>query len=175
MKSITQTKIIDRTLIGIKTKDIAWTVGLILVATLAPAIFAYTPQNQWLTGTLVNATLFLAAYYLPLINAVLISVIPSTIALSHGLLPFPMATFIPYIIFSNILLIASFKFLKEKPLFGILVGSFIKFSFLYFLTFLFFKQINTPLVSMFHWPQLATALAGGLLFISGLKIFKIKI
>lgn len=174
MKQKTQTKIMTLPLIGTKTNDLTWTVGLVLAAIIAPAIFAHTPQNQWVTGTLVNTALFLAAFRLPFANAVLVAIVPSTIALSRGLLPLPMAMLIPYIMIANVLLISVFKGLNKKPLIGVIIASLVKFSFLYVLTLIVASKLSSPLIVMLQWPQLITALAGGFLALAIIKTFLTK-
>lgn len=161
-------------LVSYQVKSLTWTIGLIAAAIAAPAIFAHTPQNQWLTGTLVNATLFLAAYKLAPANALLVAFFPSTVALTQGLLPLPMALLIPYIITSNIILMLVFGRFKKRPLFGVIVSSLAKFSFLYVLTLIIAERLNFQLISMLQWPQLFTALAGGMLAITLIKIFTKK-
>lgn len=166
-----KTKALSLPLISFKTKDLAWTIGLILAVTITPAILAHTTQNQWITGTIVNATLFLAAYKLRFFNAILVAIIPSTIALTRGLLPLPMAMLLPYIILSNIVLIAIFSTLKKKILPGVVLASLGKFLFLYLITFFIAKNLNNSLLSMLQWPQLITALAGGFLALMIIKVF----
>ena len=168
-KMMTKTNTLPQPLIGYKTGNLIWTIGLIAAVIITPAIFAHTAQNQWITGTLVNAILFLAAYKLKIFNALLIAIIPSTIALIRGLLPLPMAMLIPYIILSNVILMTVFSIFKKRILPGIILASLSKFLFLYLITLFIVKGLNTTLVTMFQWPQLATALAGGLL---ALMIFK---
>ena len=64
-----------------QAKDIAWTFGFILAAVIFPALLAHTPQNQWITGTIVNAILFLAVWRVGLVNAAFVAALPSSIAL----------------------------------------------------------------------------------------------
>lgn len=149
--------------VNYQTKDLTWTIGLTMVAIIAPALLAHTPANQWITGTLVNATLFLAAWRLGLLNATLVATLPSSIALSRGLLPAPLALLIPYIIVSNLILMGAFIALQRKIKVAILVGALMKFFFLFVLTSLIFSQLSPTIRFMFSWPQLATALAGGMI------------
>jgi len=157
-----------------QVKDLAWTIGFVVAAIIFPALLAHTPQNQWVTGTIVNAILFLAVWRVGLVNAALVAALPSSIALMRGLLPALMAVLIPYIIISNIILIAAFYLLKKYPLAGIISASIAKFLFLFAVTTYFIK-IAGPLIVMMHWPQLFTALAGGLIAVGIIKIHvKIK-
>jgi hypothetical protein len=143
-----------------------------LASVVAPAIFAHTPQNQWITGTLVNAILFLAAHKLAPANALIVAVLPSTVALMRGLLPLPMAFMIPFIIVSNVVLILVFGLLKKHLLWGVFASSLAKFLFLYILTLILAEKLGATLIYMFQWPQLFTALVGGLLFISIINLSK---
>src|SRR4030042_2354869 len=154
-----------------QAKDIAWTFTFTLAAIVFPRLLAHTPQNQWVTGTIVNAILFLAVWRVGFVNAALVSALPSSIALLRGLLPAPMAVLIPYVILSNIILVAVFYALKKYPLAGIITASFGKFLFLFAITSYFIK-VASPLLVMMHWPQLFTALAGGLIAVGIIHIQK---
>lgn len=154
-----------------QVKDLAWTLGFTLAAVIFPAILAHSPANQWITGTIVNAILFLAVWRVGMANAALVAALPSSIALTRGLLPAPMAILVPYIILSNIILIAVFYFFSRFPLLAICTASLAKFIFLFAITF-YFVKVASPLLGMMHWPQLATALAGGLIATAVIKISK---
>lgn len=158
--------------IGYKTSELTWTVGLITAVIIAPAILAHTPANQIVTGTIVNSLLFIAAYRLPLANALMIAILPSSVALMRGLLPAPMAMLIPFIIISNTVLISTFSVLKRTPLVGILTASVAKFALLYLSIWIVGQQLNSQLVAMFQWPQLITAMLGGFVFLNLLKFFQ---
>lgn len=154
-----------------QTKNALWTVGFLIAAVIFPALLAHTPHNQWITGTIVNALLFLAVWRVGIVNAALIAVFPSSIALLRGLLPAPMAIMVPYIIISNLAMIFVFFALKKYPLAGIISSSIAKFLFLFTITS-FFIKLATPLLIMMQWPQLVTALAGGLIAVGTIKVSK---
>lgn len=145
---------------------VAKPVALLLVAFVAP--FSH---NQMITGSLVNATLFIAAAVLSLESAITIAVLPSLIAVSLGTLPAPLAPMVPFIILSNILLIlvvVAFRRLNIKTNFlvKVFLASLVKFIFLlsvsaFVLNFLFHKQLPAVIMNMMSWPQLITALVGG--------------
>ncbi len=153
------------------TKDLLWTVGFVVAAVAFPALLAHAPQNQWITGTIVNAILFLAVWRVGLVNAAFVAALPSTIALARGLLPAPMAALIPYIIISNFVLISVFYAAKRHPLSGMIASSAAKFIFLFAVSSFFFKAAG-PLLYMMQWPQLFTALAGGLIAAGIIKTSK---
>jgi hypothetical protein len=152
-----------------QTRDLLWTIVFIVSAVITPAILAHAPQNQWITGTIINAIIFLAVWRVGVVNAAFIAFLPSSIALLRGLLPAPMAILIPCIVLSNIILIAAFYALKKYPLAGIISASLAKFLFLFAISTYFIK-IASPLLIMMHWPQLFTALAGGLIAVGAIKI-----
>jgi len=153
-----------------KTKDVFWTIGFVFAAVLFPALLAHTPANQWITGTIVNAILFLAVWRTGAVNAIFVAFLPSSIALLRGLLPAPMAALIPYIILSNIILVAVFYALKKHPLTGVAAASAAKFLFLFAISSFLIKTAG-PLLFMMQWPQLFTALAGGLVAVGVIKSF----
>lgn len=147
--------------------------ALIGVATVAP-LFHYQP----VTGPVVNATLFIAAATLAPQNAILVGLIPSMIALSTGLLPAVLAPMIPFIMLSNTILIMMFNALKKKNYWlNIAIGSTIKFLFLFttssiVINLLLKKEIAQQVALMMSWPQLLTALAGGIIAYPIIKLIK---
>jgi len=167
--------------IGIKIKDLAWTGGLLSAIILAPAILAHTPTHQWITGTIVNMILFIGAYRLKFFNVAFIAIFPSSIALMQGLLPAPLVILIPYIITANLLLIITFQtslrifpaiFKKNYLLSGIVLSCLVKFIFLSIIMSFVFIPLDSPFAFMLTWPQLFTALAGGLISIPLINRFK---
>ena len=178
MKKITaQTKVFTKPFAGFESKNLLLTIGMISISIIAPALLAHTPQNQWITGIIVNLILFVSAQKLPLANAAMVAIFPSSIALIRGLLPAPMATIIPFIIFSNIALITVFRFINNrfnKITIAIIFSALIKFFILFSTSLFFANLLGSKLIIMLQWPQLATALAGGLIFAEGLKIFQKK-
>ena len=56
-------------------------------------------------------------------------------------------------------------------MFAVSFASLLKFAFLFAITSYFLK-VSSPLLVMMHWPQLFTALAGGLIAVGIMKILK---
>ncbi|MEA3273283.1 MAG: hypothetical protein U9Q72_01660, partial [Patescibacteria group bacterium] len=163
MPATTQTKTLAIPLITFKTKSLVETILFLVVLVAVPAILAHTPGNQWITGILVNALLFGACFRVGIVNAILLSIIPSSIALLRGLLPIPMAIIIPYVILGNSIMIIAFGLLPFKSLLPrIIIAASLKF-FLIFSATLLLTIIPREIIQMMQWPQLITALAGGLL------------
>jgi hypothetical protein len=179
MKNIkTATKALAQSFIAIDSKSLFWTGSLLTLAVIAPALLAHTPQNQWITGTVINIILFTAALKIAPANALLVAALPSSIALTQGLLPAPMVALIPFIIIANFLLIAVFQaFRKLQPnqlVTGIVLASLVKFTLLFTVTLFFAEMLNSKLIIMLQWPQLITALAGGLIFAGTINLISKK-
>ncbi|MFA6511636.1 MAG: ECF transporter S component [Patescibacteria group bacterium] len=139
--------------------------GLLAVATIAPMLI----HQQFITGPIVNAVLFLAVAYLGTQNAMLIGLFPSVIALTVGTLPAVLAPMVPFIIIGNTLLVLAFSVMQKKHYWqGVLVASAVKFAFLYatsslVINLLMQKTVAMQVSAMMNWPQLITALMGGIL------------
>lgn len=129
-------------------------------------------HQQFLTGPIVNALLILSFLYLGKSRAFFLAMIPSTVALSRGLLPIALAPMVPFIMISNCLYIFVFaKFAgksKFKDYLAVVSASTVKALFLMAISKFLMQQIlAAPLASkvlvMMSWPQLWTAVVGGVL------------
>jgi len=143
------------------------------LVTIAP-LFHFQP----ITGLIVNAIFFITVSLLGIKYALLIGLIPSLIALLTGLLPVILVPMIPFIMLSNIILIITFFCLRNKNYWlGIIVASVLKFIFLFttssvVINLFLKKEIATKVAEMMSWPQLLTALGGGVvayIFLNSLK------
>lgn len=139
------------------------------VAILAPLI-GNAIGKQAITGPIVNATLFIAIIRLRKEQAFLVALIPSCIALGVGLLPTNLAPMVPFIMLSNILLMLVFKWSKQgfNYFVSVFIASFAKFAFLALTSYLILDRflktnVAAKVAQMMNWPQLVTALLGGLL------------
>jgi hypothetical protein len=158
-------------------KDIVFTLTqfflLVGVATMAPLL-----RQQAITGPIVNATLFISVVLLGAQNAILVGLIPSLIALSVGLLPSVLAPMIPFIIAGNTILVLIFHYFREMNYWlGVIIASTLKFLFLFgtssvVISLLIKKEIAPKVAMTMNWPQLFTALAGGLIAYLFLKSIK---
>jgi len=138
-------------------------------------------HQQFLTGPIVNALLILSFIYLGRSKALFLALIPSTVALSRGLLPLPLAPMVPFIMISNCIYLLTFAHLRTesqaKNFLVIFVASIVKAAFLFIVSKLLMENmLAAPLASkiaiMMSWPQLWTAVLGGimaLLIDSGLQ------
>jgi len=162
-------------ILALKRKTIVNSITFVLllgVATIAP-LFHFQP----VTGPIVNATLFIAATLLGVQNAIFIGLLPSTIALSAGLLPPVLAPMVPFIMLGNTILIVAFNYLRKKNYWlGVISASVLKFLFLFgassiVINLLLKREVATKVAVMMSWPQLATALTGGIIAYLFLKVF----
>ncbi|HOJ10931.1 MAG TPA: ECF transporter S component [Clostridiales bacterium] len=136
------------------------------------------PNNNFIVGPLVNAALLIATAATGLWGATTISVIaPFVSALTNKAPIAPiLLPFTPFIAIGNFILVLFFYlFMKKNKIAGIITGSVLKFSFLYASISVFLKVMKVPegpskvLNSLFSWPQLVTALAGGVIALVVIK------
>lgn len=140
--------------------------GLFLaIAILAPIIF----HHQFLTGPIVNATLFLSAYFLGPFYAALIGLLPSGVALGSGLLPLVLWPMIGFIMLSNALLVFIFSSLLKRGFWlAAFLSSVAKFIFLYLSSFVVLKwflgaNLSKAVSQMTGSNQLITAFLGAII------------
>jgi hypothetical protein len=159
-----------------KTKMITRTAILLALTIIFQTLGRFIPLgqfNQFIVGPLVNACLLIAAAYVGLAGGTIIAVLsPFGAILTGAAIPLPFA---PFIALGNFILVLLFVLLKKKPLIGITSGAILKFVFLFAAINVFTGLMNIPakkavlLIASFSWPQLVTALVGGLI---ALIVFK---
>ncbi|MDO8524282.1 MAG: hypothetical protein Q7R99_01475 [bacterium] len=171
-----------------KTKilSLIYFTALLGVSIVAP-LFHFQP----ITGPIVNACLFIATAILGVQAGIMLGLLPSLVALSVGTLPAPLAPMVPFIMASNAIMVVVFAEATEwlrrtKPLggfqnsfrffTGVILASVLKFLFLFSTSYIVIhliaqKPIAQKASVMMSWPQLTTALLGGLLAFAVLKVF----
>ena len=168
IKTVGITKVIAK-----KTAVFASLVG---IATFLPAVVHVQP----ITWPIINATLCISTVVLGTEATIMVGLIPSLIALTSGLLPAVLAPMIPFIMVSNALLVLIFSLLRKKNYWlGVISASTIKFIFLFstsslVINLLIKKEMATKVAEIMSWPQLLTALAGGIIAWLILKVIKKK-
>lgn len=160
---------IDAKLIATKTFQLSVFVGL---AVAAPYFL-----NQLITGSIVNALLFISASYLGLEAAFLLCLIPSLISIYTGLLPLALAPMIPFIMTGNALMVLTFNKLgKNNFWMGAIPAALVKYLFIFLVGTLLANSIlhgiSSKVLMMISWPQLATAIVGAGIAFLFLKIIK---
>ncbi len=170
----------ETTVQRVEARFVAQFLGLASVATLLP----FYIHLQWFTGPIINAILILALIILGIRASLVLCLIPSLMALAGGLLPAVLAPVVPFIMLSNTILVLSLDWFwrqaKDASIGywrGVIVGASLKFLFLFFSTsviakLLIKKTLAVKVAQMMSWPQLATALAGGLIAWAILKWLK---
>ena len=127
-------------------------------------------HQQLLTGPIVNALLVLSFLHLGKSKAFFLALIPSTVALSRGLLPLALAPMVPFIMISNCLYLEVFAQMQSKAqlknFLTIFLASAVKAIFLFAISKLLMEGIivgplSSKIAMMMSWPQFATALLGG--------------
>lgn len=125
--------------------------------------FQSLKMGQFVTGPLVNAVLYISSYIIGWPAGVLIGAFTPWIAFIVGILKPAMAPAIPFIMIGNSLLVVVFYLLKSKnAIVAIVTASVAKFACLYFAT-RFLLELNPKLVTALQFPQLITAVIGGVL------------
>ena len=167
----------EKTLIWsqVDSKAIYWFVSLVALVAILP----YYVHNQFITGPLINAALIVGVVTLGTGPAIAIGLVPSVVALSSGLLPIPLAPMIPFIMISNTILVLVFASLRKMNFWtGIGSAALVKYLFLYLTSSVVMGLITQQPIAqkagalMMSWPQLATALVGGVIAWGVLRIVK---
>jgi hypothetical protein len=156
-------------------KEAVFTLVLLIgVAIMAPIV----SNQQLITGTIVNATIIIGVCLLGSTNALLIGLLPSSVALATGVLSPALAPMIPFIIIGNAILALTFSYLKNFNYWvGMVTGAALKFAFLYGISSVVIElitseQIAAKVAVQMSWPQLITALCGGILAYGVVKLLK---
>lgn len=153
-----------------------------LVIIFIGARFGGALFNQIVVGPLVNAVILTAVLITDLKFGVLVSLLTPVLAFITG--QFQIIFFVPFIMIGNILLALTFgimeKYIKRIGLYlGIVVGASIKTLFLIISVKYFISLFNLPipgpaigkLADAMSYPQLYTALAGGVIAILFKTVF----
>ena len=138
-------------------------------------ILPFFIHSQWFAGPIINAVLIITLFMVGVRSAFVLCLVPSMMALSGGLLPAILAPVVPFIMIGNVILVLSvdwfynnFKNSSHGYWAGVFVGAILKFVFLYFSVgfignLLIKQELAVKIARMMSWPQLATALAGGIM------------
>ncbi len=134
-------------------------------------------NSNFVVGPLVNACLIIATASVSLWSGGLIAVAAPFGAILTGA-AVPLA-FAPFIAVGNFLLVLCFYLIKKNYYIGILVGSIVKFGFLFASIACFLKlfqnilkipqKVGEVLLVTFSWPQLITSLLGGTIALAVIK------
>ncbi len=140
---------------------------LLGISVLAPML----GLPQLFTGTIVNAALLVAVVLVGPRAAVSIGILPSLFAVMSGQLAAPLAPLVPLIMAGNILLVVTFHVLRKRGWWrGAVAAAVLKSGWLLATTGLLVAATDllaAPMVpvalTVMGWPQLVTALSGGVI------------
>lgn len=145
---------------------------LLAVSMVAPLL----GLPQLYTGSIVNATLLVTAVVLGPRAAVTLGFLPSAFALMSGQLPVRLAPLVPLIVTGNALLVVVFHRMRRRGWWvGVVAAAVAKFCWLFAATSLLSVTLGlagpaaTLALTLMGWPQLVTALSGGVIAYAVLK------
>jgi len=154
--------------------DAARLVGLMTLALVIPLL----GLPQWLTGPLVNALLLLTVEWVGVSQAILVGMVTPLGGAVSGVLPLPLLAMIPFVALGNATLVSVYGALRARNRWLALgVAAVAKFALLAIaVTVLVARPLSIVIageaqtlalppgiVEMMRWPQLATAVAGGII------------
>lgn len=132
---------------------------------------------QLVTGSIVNATLLVAAVVLGPRAAISIGMLPSLFAAMSGQLPPPLVPLVPLIVVGNALFVLVFHLVRRRGWWlAVASASAVKFGWLLGATSLLI--LTTGLLAgpaaglalgVMGWPQLVTAICGGMIAFAVLR------
>ncbi len=148
--------------------------GILLALTV---VFQYTSRffSQYVTGSAVNAMLFLTTAIVGTWSGVIVGCFTPIVALTLGIMGRP--EMVPFIAIGNGLLCLVYGFLRKvNELAAYLVSVVVKFVWLAFsvryLVSLFGFKAPAPLIQMMTFPQLITGLLGAVVAFSALTVLQ---
>lgn len=137
------------------------------------------PNSNFVVGPLVNACLLISTALAGVWSGIIISVISPFASLinNHAPVAAALLPFAPFVAVGNAIYILSYYLLRKKSgAVGVGIGSLLKFAFLYSAINVFLQLFNFPkfakvLTFLFGWPQLITALLGGIIALIVIKAY----
>lgn len=164
--------------VGVISKEKSvYAVGVFLFL-LGGVMLAPLFPNQFISGPIVNALLLIVTVILGLRSGILMSFLPSIMALVGGLLPAVFGPFVPFIMAGNIIMVTLFHYLRQKNYWlGAGMGSVLKFIFLFVASKIMFNSVlghtlAGSMALMMSWNQLYSAAAGSVIAYLFLKTIK---
>ena len=155
--------------------------ALILALTITfQLVGRFIPHNNFVVGPLVNMCLLVATAFTGVWSGVIIAVVSPFASLinNHAPVAAALLPFAPFVAIGNILFVVSYYFLRKKSqLLSVLIGAVLKFGFLMGAITIFLKIFSFPkfakvLILLFGWPQLITAVVGGVMALLVIQIME---
>ena len=167
--------------ISVPSQVVALIMGLVAVG------MVMLGMPQMITGVIVNMILILCTEKCGLEKAVILGMVTPIVAAFSGILPVALLLMIPFITIGNAIYVSIYSMLSERNrATAVITGAFLKFIFLFAAVSLIMTRpimlvigsrpqsvpIPAAIVGMMSYPQLFTALVGGLLAVSILEVAK---
>ena len=138
------------------------------------------PNNNFVVGPLVNACLLVSTAFAGVWSGIIIAIVSPFASLinNHAPVAAALLPFAPFVAAANAVYVLSYYFLaKRSPIAAVGVGAVLKFAFLFtgirlFLQIFSFPKFAKVLTVLFGWPQLLTALLGGIIALAAIKALK---
>jgi hypothetical protein len=161
---------IEEEIIESNAVKILWFLAASAIAMLLPFFI----HIQWITGVVVNALLIIVLFISGIRSALILSIVPSLMALSSGLLPIFLAPIIPFIMLGNIVFVSVIQkiYYSSYGILGYWIGIFLGAALKAFLIFLpsmlmlkvfLNRSFTIKIIQLLSINQFITAIAGGLL------------
>ncbi|MDF2988163.1 MAG: hypothetical protein K0R50_3673 [Eubacterium sp.] len=156
-----------------KIRMITRTAVLLAVVVVVQIAGRSLPNSNFIVGPLVNMCLLVAAMTAGVAGGITIAILSPFTSLINNNAPVAAALlpFAPVIAVANIIFVLAFYLLYNKNKYvGLAVAALLKFGVLFlairlFLNIFSFPKFTARLLEMFSWPQLITALVGGIVAI----------
>lgn len=153
------------------------TAVLLAVVVVVQMVGRSLPNSNFIVGPLVNMCLLIATMTAGVGGGIAIAILSPFTSLLNNNAPIAAALlpFAPVIAAANVIFILTFYFLYNKNKYaGVICASVLKFGFLFLLIRVFLNMFDFPkftekLIALFSWPQLLTALIGGLVALPIIK------
>lgn len=162
------------------TKTITRTALMLALTIVFQVIGRYIPlgpNSNFIVGPLVNACLLITASLVGIFGASFIAIAaPFGALLTGATVPLP---FVPFVALGNLVLVVAFYFICKKNFtVGVITAAVVKFLTLYASIIVFTNMAKIPakkasaMIFTFGWPQLVTALTGGVIAFIVIKLVK---
>ncbi len=151
-----------------KTRTLTRTAILLAIA----LVFQFVKMGQLITGSGINAVLIIASQMCGLPWAAAIGLITPFMAVVLGVTPPVMIVVVPYIVCGNVLYVLTYSLLKKRSrIVGVGVAALLKFGLLYSVVN-YFLTVKPPIKAALSFPQLLTALIGGIIALIIIKVLE---
>jgi len=134
-------------------------------------VFQLVKMGQYVTGTGINTVLITAVGVCGLPWAAAIGIMTPMLAVLLGVQPPPTIVLVPFIIAGNMIYVVMFRILRRyNDYIRIIAAALAKFMLLYAAANIIVSKLPAPIKLAFSFPQLITAVSGGVIAIILLKI-----